>query len=449
MGKSNVMKLYPFQEIGAKFLSEHSHALLADEQGLGKTIQSIRAMNELQARKVLIVCPASVKYNWAREIETWSKEWYNVQVLEGRYARIERWADVVITNYDLLLSRSIFEQIQQMKFAIGIFDEAHYLKTPSSQRTKAILLRGGVASRCVFKWFLTGTPVLNRPVELFPLLKAAAPELIKPYSSYNAFGKRWCGGHYRQNGFGGEWWDKGATNIEELNAKLTKSGFMLRRLKEEVLNELPEKTYQILPISTSGLGQSRFLTWSKTDARRVNLSKLEPGELAKFRHDLAIAKLPHVIGHVKDLLETKSKIVLFGYHRDVLERLEREFKLYGPALVYGGITAKERDASVTRFQNDPSCKVFLGQITAAGTGITLTAADTAVFAEISWTPGEIFQACDRIHRIGQKNAVLIQFLVYENTLEEFILRTVIEKKETIHQIVERQAEGSAAQLATK
>jgi SWI/SNF-related matrix-associated actin-dependent regulator 1 of chromatin subfamily A len=431
------MKLYPFQEEGVKFLYEHSACLLADEQGLGKTIQAIRAFSELKARKVLIVCPASVKYNWAREIETWSKEWYNVQVLEGRYARIEKWADVVITNYDLLLSRSIFEQTQQTKFAVGIFDEAHYLKTPASQRTKAILLRGGVASRCVFKWFLTGTPVLNRPVELYPLLKAAAPELIKPHTKYESFGKRWCGGHYRQNGFGGEWWDKGATNIEELNGKLTKSGFMLRRLKNEVLNELPEKTYQILPISTSGLGKCRFLTWDKSDARRVNLSKLEPGELAKFRHDLAIAKLPHVISHIKDLLETKNKLVVFAYHRDVLERLEQEFRSHGTALVYGGVTAHERDELVSRFQNDVGTRIFLGQITAAGTGITLTAADTAVFAEISWTPGEIFQACDRIHRIGQKNAVLIQFLVFENTLEEFILRTVIDKKETIEKIVEK------------
>lgn len=443
------MKLYPFQEEGRDFLFAHSSALLAHEQGLGKSIMAITAFDKLNAVKVLVVCPASVKYNWQREIEKWSGYWRNVQVLEGRYARIERWADVVITNYDLLLSPAIAEQIKNMKFSVGIFDEAHYLKTPTSQRTKAILLRGGVASRCVFKWFLTGTPVLNRPVELYPLLKAAAPELIRPHTTFNSFAKRWCGGHWRQNGFGGEFWAKGATNIEELNERLTKSGFMLRRLKSEVLDELPEKTYQILPISTSGLGKSRFLTWSKSDARRVNLSKLEPGELARFRHDLAIAKLPTVISHVKDMLEEKEKIVLFGFHRDVLERLEHEFKAFNPVLVYGGVSAQDRDTRVNTFQSDPACKLFIGQITAAGTGITLTAADTAIFAEISWTPGEIFQACDRIHRIGQKNAVLIQFLVFEDTLEEFILKTVIDKKHTIEQIVERQAEGSAAQLATK
>ena len=432
------MNLYPFQQEGVDFLYAHSAALLADEQGLGKTIQAIRAFSELKARKVLIVCPASVKYNWQREIEKWSPVWYNVQVLEGMYARIARWADVVITNYDLLLSPSIYEQIKQMEFAVGIFDEAHYLKTPASKRTRAILLRGGVASRCVFKWFLTGTPVLNRPVELYPLLKAAAPELIRPHHSEKAFGKRWCGGHYRTNEYGGEWWDKGATNIEELNEKLTRSGFMLRRLKSEVLDELPEKMYQILPISTKGLGQSRFLTWDKNDARRVNLSRLEPGELARFRHNLAIAKLSYVESHIHDLLATRSKLVVFAYHRDVLEHLERQFSGVGTALIYGGISASERDRLVSDFQSNPSTHLFLGQITAAGTGITLTAADTAVFAEISWVPGEIFQACDRIHRIGQKNAVLIQFLVFENTLEEFMLRTVIDKKETIHQIVETQ-----------
>lgn len=434
------LKLYPFQEEGAKFLAERKSALLADEMGLGKTIQAIIACNHLRANRLLIVCPASVKFNWAREISRWSGREYNIDVVCGRYTRIRENADVVIINYDLLLTRAMQEQIKNRIFSVGIFDEAHYLKTPDAQRTQAVLLRGGVASRCVFKWFLTGTPVLNRPVELFPLLKAAAPDIIKPYSNYNAFGKRWCGGHYRQNNFGGEWWDKGATNIEELNERLTKSGFMLRRLKDEVLDELPDKQFQILPVSTEGVKDTKALKWLKSDARRVDLGGMEPGELARVRHSITQAKLPLIIEHIRTVLEAENKLVVFAYHRDILERLEREFREVGTVLIYGGVTAKQRSESVDRFQRDPNCRLFLGQITAAGQGITLTSARTAVFAEISWTPGEVLQAVDRIHRIGQTHGVLIQFLVYQDTLEEFMLRTIIDKKQTIENIVERKGE---------
>lgn len=424
--------LFPFQQTGVDFLATRTRALLADEQGLGKTIQAIRAADKIKALKILIVCPAVMKYVWAREFKIWSNRDLKIQIVEGTFAKIED-ADVTIINYDLFVSRVIYEQIVSGLFSLGIFDEAHYLKGKDTKRTKAILLRGGVASRCCYKWFLTGTPVLNRPVELYPILKAAAPEIIHPYSNFNSFAQRYCGAYFD----GYELNTRGHSNTEELNERLTRSGFMLRRLKEEVLHELPEKQFQIIPLSKEGIKEKRLLKFIRSDARKQPPDTLDGGGLAKERHDLALAKTIQVLGHIQNLLDTERKIIVFAYHRDLLELLKRQLSSFSPVLIYGGLSASQKERALNDFRTREECRIFLGQITAAGVGITLVEARVAVFAEISWVPGEIFQAVDRIHRIGQKEKVLIQFMVWENTLEEFMLRTVIDKKHVIESVVEQ------------
>lgn len=432
--------LYPFQTTGVEFLASRQKALLADEQGLGKTVQAILAAKQLKARKILIVCPAVVKYVWHREITEWTGE-KDIQVVEGMFARVKDSA-VTIINYDLLASPVVYEQIISRLYSLGIFDEAHYLKGRDTKRTKAVLLRGGVASRCLYKWFMTGTPVLNRPVELYPLLKACAPELLGEYSSFNSFAHRYCGAYFD----GYDLNVRGHSNVDELNTKLTRSGFMLRRLKSEVLRELPEKQYQIIPLGKEGIKNSKLFRFLKTDARKQTPSSLDGGDLATERRELALAKLPHVLNHLRSLLESEQKIVVFAYHREVLEQLQKDLGEYNPGLVYGGVSAVKRDQIVQDFRTKPQCRLFLGQITAAGVGITLVEARTAIFAEISWVPGEIFQAVDRIHRIGQKEKVLIQFMVWENTLEEFMLRSVIDKKHVVEAIVEQKDEEQASEI---
>lgn len=424
--------LYPFQIIGVEFLASRKRALLADEQGLGKTVQAIVAAKQLKALKILVVCPATVKYVWAREFEDFGTSKSDIQVVEGTFARIKDTA-ITIVNYDLLISPVVYEQVVSRIYSVGIWDEAHYLKGKDSKRTGAILLRGGIASRCYFKWFLTGTPVLNRPVELYPILKSVAPEILKPYSSFTSFAHRYCGAYFD----GYELNTRGHSNIDELNNNLTQSGFMLRRLKSEVLHELPEKRYQIIPIGKEGIKETRLFRFHKHDARNAKPESMDGADLATERHELALAKIPKTVDHVRSLLESEEKIVLFAYHRDVLEKLAECLKEYNPVLLYGGIHAKTKDDLIANFRNNPECRIFLGQINAAGVGITLIEARTAVFAEISWTPGEIFQAVDRLHRIGQKEKVLIQFIVWENTLEEFMLRKVIDKKDIVEAIIEQ------------
>jgi len=427
------MKLYPFQKTGVKFLTGRKCALLADEMGLGKTIQAIDAINKLDASTVLIVCPASVKENWKRELNTWLKEPKKIEVVYGTKHRIPRSADIVILNYDLIHCEKIRAQLAVRKFHVGIFDESHYLKNPSAKRTKAVLVRGGLASQCRHKWFMTGTPVLNRPVELYPLLKAAAPDVIAPYSTFVRFARRWCGAYW--DGF--RMITDGATNILELNERLIKSGFMMRRSKDEVLPQLPDKQYQIIPVLPGKEKlEPRFMNWSKDDARNVPNVTDGGAELAAFRRLLAKSKLKEVIAQAKDLLQEKKKIVIFAYHREMITELEKALSEFQPAVIHGGVPSSTRIMEVDAFQNDRECRVFIGQITAAGTGITLTAADTVLFAEISWVPGEVLQAADRVHRIGQKNNVLIQFMVIEDSLEEYILRTIIDKRRLIKSLVE-------------
>lgn len=432
-------QLLPFQEVGVRFLASRTKALLADEQGLGKTIQAIEAINVLNARKVLIVCKASGKFVWQRELAKWLKLRLKIQVLSGRQSVVEADTDVVVVNYDLTVSETVLKQLIRLRFAVVIFDEAHYLKTRSSRRTKAALLKGGIASRGFYKWFLTGTPILNRPVEVYPLLRSVAPEVMDPYLTYEAYARHFCGGFY--DGF--QFVAKGATNTAELNARLVKN-FMLRRLKKDHLKELPDKQYQIIDVEavdaeTKKLIEREF-TWSKQDVAYQKDLATGGAEISLLRHEMGRKKVKPAVQHLKDMLDENEKIVVFAYHKDVIAGLFAELKDFGVVVFDGSTPADKRGAIVDQFQTDPKTRVFLGQYQAAGDTITLTAASVVVFVESSWVPGEIDQATDRLHRIGQKDAVLVQFLVFGKSLDEHQLRTVVDKKNTIGQIVDARPE---------
>lgn len=432
------MKPYPFQEIGIDWLRDKEHALLADEPGLGKTVQAIMAAQQIDfgCAKVLIVCPASLKYTWDRAIRRWTNN-VNIQVYSSGKDRFEN-CQWTIVNYDLLLNREVFMSLLNQKFQVGIFDEAHYLKNKDAKRTRLVLLRGGLASRCDRKWFLTGTPVLNRPVELYPLIKAAAPQVIHPFTTYMGYTKYFCGGFMD----GMSWNDRGATHIDELNRRLINSGFMLRRTKAEVLPELPEKTFEIIPVKVDQKPQFAFL-WQKDDITKKNLGdyfnkEMTVGQVAEARQYTALEKLKVVIPHIKNLMLEKEKLVVFAHHREVVSQLMEALKEYNPVKVVGGIDAKAKDEAEQKFQKDKSCHIFIGNIQAAGTGLTLTAADTAVFAELDWTPGNLIQASDRIHRIGQPNACLIQMFVTKDSIEEYMLRRLVEKKDVCERVLQNQ-----------
>lgn len=415
--------LKDFQETGVRFILSKKACLLADEQGLGKTIQAAVAIQRLGQYPVLVLCPASVKINWASEIAEWAGI-RNCQIIRKGTDTLIPGVKIVICNYDLLKSKVLHFQLLNFGFKFLVCDEAHYLKSPTAIRSKMVLAKRprGLARQIGRVLFLSGTPVLNRPIELYAMLHCAAPQLIEPYDDYRKFAFRYCAAWQSPWGLV----VKGASRLDELANRI--QPFMLRRLKKDVLKELPERTYQMIAFDDGGKAE---LKWDQLE--RV---KLEDGKhRSELRISAAQKKLPMAIKHIKDLLESNDKIVVFAHHKVILAELWEALKEYKPVGISGDTPQQARQNAIDDFQNDPAYRVFIGQIQASGTGITLTAASTVVFVESPEVPGEILQCVDRCHRIGQTSAVLAQFLVIRNTVEERILKDVVSKLSTIKVIV--------------
>ena len=426
------MKLAKFQEEGRDFLASRPIALLADQMRLGKTAQAITAADKIGAKRILVVCPATAKITWEREFAKWSTMDRDIQIVYGTDATICS-ASIIIINYDLIWRPEIKKQLLAKKFSVCMVDECHLLAGRDSKRTKAMLhsnLRTPILSRCAYTWFISGTPILNRPLDMYPIFASCAPELIAPYISYRAYTRHYCGGYYD----GTKWVDKGATHMDELGKKLGQ--FMIRRLRTDVLGEIPVN-YQIIPIEADGATVKTYLAeelkWEKGDADYQK--DLGEDHIATVRRELGMYKLPAALQYIKHVLTTEDKLVVFAYHRDVLQMLHKSID--NSVLLMGGMNEAKKQHSIDAFESDPECKVFFGQVTAAGVAIDLSSAHNILFVESSWVPGEIDQAADRCSGFNQKLQVSAQFMVIEDSLEEHMLRTVIDKKTNIGKIVDR------------
>lgn len=442
------LKYKDFQRAGLEFMQGKPSVLLADDMGLGKTIQAIGMYNLMtrgrEARgadkiSTLIVCPASPKRNWRREFMKWAVDAPQVGIAEGNTLPDTR---VVVINYDIV-ARHI-DRLKSRCWDMLILDECQYLKNTKAQRTQAIYgyrftpgLRAGV------KLALTGTPILNRPIELFSTLKFLQPE---GWKDKHSFALRYCAAHQTRWG-----WDyNGAANMEELQRRL-RSTIMLRRLKKDVLRELPPKQRQVIEIDPDAAGRKVLkkdrAMWgdildrhpdsplTEEEYRQVVRSMGSGGqvgftEMSTVRRENGEAKVDMVIAHVNDCLESVQKVVIFAHHKSVISALAAE---WGTAcVVVDGSTANaKRDAHVTRFQTDPTCRVFIGEIIAAGTAITLTAASLVVFAELDWVPGNVTQCEDRCHRIGQNDNVMIHHLVLAGSIDALMAKTIVHKQDII------------------
>lgn len=445
--------LLPYQARGVQEIPMRLHqykcALLGDEQGLGKTIQMVKIIEDIYTKiydaKILIICPASLKLNWKEELFTWANlvtgmRWSdtptkvinenNTQIITSSKDWINQDAKIVIVNYDLLTKEHVQSEIKKAGFLMCVCDEAHSLKNAKAARTKAA---AKIMKGITYNVALTGTPITNRPIELYSLLKCLkATDILKPYDTFRAFAFRYC------NAFDGRWgFDaSGHSNLDELNFRL-RSTIMVRREKKEVLPQLPDKSYQIIPLDAGKKAKEICASLNK-----LNLDQLKEkpelgsvGEIAKLRHELALSKLDDCIEHIKYIMEDKQKLVVFAHHRAVMEKLAEALKEFAPVVFDGSTSMINKNKAVESFQNDAACKVFIGQIQSAGVGITLTAADTVVFVESSWVPGEVEQAVDRCHRIGQKNNVLAQFLTVSGSVDEVMLHSIVKKKSVINRVM--------------
>lgn len=431
----------PYQRAGIEIMVGEKNTLLGDDMGLGKTIQAIGLMNCIRPKYTLIVCPATLKRNWYNEIRAWGTAPWSIAIAEGKTFPE---ANIVIVNYDILARHK--NLIHGRKWDLLILDEAQYIKNRKAQRTQLVCgSRHIPVIRAARKLALTGTPFLNRPIEIFNSLKLLDPN---NYPTIFDFAKRYCDA--KMTGFG---WDfSGHSNLEELQKKL-RSTVMIRRLKADVLKDLPAKRRQVIELDPDTEGRKVLRMESKfaldmdyavpqidgtldEDAFRKVVRFMRGGspgafeEMSTIRRLNAVAKIPAVIEHLEDAIESSGKVVCFAHHKEVIAALYNHFGECA-VVVAGDTPMKTRQVNVESFQKDPKCKLFIGNLIAAGTGITLTAASHVVFAELSWVPGEVSQAEDRCHRIGQKESVLIQHLVLAGSIDAVMAKTIVAKQSII------------------
>jgi len=428
------MKLKSYQEIGRDFLASRKTALLADQQRLGKSAQVIRAADKLKAKKILIVCPATAKVVWFREFEKWSTRKRSIDIISGTNPRnLSKNLDVTIINYDILWHYDMKMKLIEQKYAVITTDECQYISGRDSKRTTAMLDtkdRTPILSRGIYKWFTSGTPILSRPREFYPVLASCAPEVIYPYTSYRAFTRRFCSGYWD-----GKWVDTGASHTDDLNKRLHKN-FMLRRTRGEVLGEAPPN-HELIPIQIKGKEIQTLVTqelrWSKENA---DYQKLDGDEhIATLRRKIGLYKIPAALQHIHYLLSLEDKLVVFGFSRDVVKILHD--KIPNSVMLRGGMSEKAKWNAVDTFTNDPKCRVFVGNFVAAGTAIDLSVAKSIFFVEPDWSPGVIDQPADRCSGLNQTEDVTVQFMVLQDSLEEHMMRTLIDKKLNIKKIIEQ------------
>ena len=426
----------PSSSLSSIYYDEELHGkgriLLADEMGLGKTITALSIMTHyMEEWPLLILCPASLRYTWPQEIEKFipsikPSEVYIVQgfddadFYENTHKRNK--IKIVIATYSLLQKRSASAQtLQQFDFQCVIVDESHNLKQKNSQRTQLTLPLLEKAKRLVL---LSGTPALARPVELWTQVYVIAPKLFGSYTSYT---KKYC--NARRGRFG---WDvNGLSNADELHSKLKQ--IMIRRLKSDVLDELPPKQRSIIPITIPKSKRKECQSLIKElKETRQSVSDLIGDDafgahmearklLMQAYQSSGAAKVDGVCDYLLEWLRGSGtqKVLIFAHHKAVMDAIEmavaKELKGGGHIRIDGSVNSQERAVLVRKFQTCSQIRVAVLSMTAAGVGLTLTAASNVMFAELHWTPGVLAQAEDRCHRISQKNAVNIMYLVCEDS----------------------------------
>lgn len=435
--------LFPHQVEGIAFLLGRRQAILADDMGLGKTRQSIvAALHAAPDGPWLIICPASVKLNWAREIRAVARQ-ASVEVIHaGEPLRAGPGVWTVI-NYDILVR--YVDELCGVDWKAVIFDEAHYLRNRDSIRSRTAGHLLDILGTDSAVYALTGTPLMNRPRDLFPLLRLLKHPLGR---SFLSFAKRYCAAYH--NGYG--WVTDGASNLDELAVQL--HGVMLRRTKEQVLN-LPPKLRQWLPVEVSvpvgrkqiarvvGILLANRSGQSTAAGQKSNRARLL-ANLTTARQSLAVAKVSSTLDFVQGAVEQGEKVVVFSCFDKPLRKLAEKFG--DRAVVLTGATpSRKRQQLVDRFQHHDDVRVFIANILAGGVGINLTAARQVVFNDLDWVPANHWQAEDRVYRIGQNGTVNITYMTAPDTLDDFVAAALQAKAALIDAVVE----GKAVDAATR
>uniref|UniRef100_A0A8D2J482 SWI/SNF-related matrix-associated actin-dependent regulator of chromatin subfamily A-like protein 1 n=1 Tax=Varanus komodoensis TaxID=61221 RepID=A0A8D2J482_VARKO len=417
-----VAALMPFQREGVNFaISRKGRLLLADDMGLGKTIQAICiAAYYRKEWPLLVIAPSSVRYTWAEAFYKWLPSLSPDTV------------SVIATSKDCLTARLInivsFDLLSKMQkqlkttFQVVIVDESHFLKNGKTARCRAALPLLKAAKRVIL---LSGTPAMSRPAELYTQIAAIRPSF---FPQFHAFGLRYCDA--KQSPWG---WDySGSSNLGELKLLLEES-IMIRRLKSDVLSQLPAKQRKVVVVASEGMNartKAALKAAAKEMAKGYKSKQEEKEALILFYNRTAEAKIHCIIEYILELLESgREKFLVFAHHKLILDAIteELEKKHVGYIRIDGSTPSAERQSLCEEFQFTKKHSVGLLSLTAANMGLTLSAADLVVFAELFWNPGVLIQAEDRAHRIGQTSSVNIHYLVAKGTADDYLWPMIQEK----------------------
>lgn len=425
--------LLPFQRAGVAYvLRAGGDVLIADQMGLGKTVQALASLAALDARPAVIVCPASLKLNWRREVEHWLPGW-SVDTISGTRAENYRNPppDVTIVNYDVL---DAWADVLPLPAAV-ILDESHYIKNGTAQRTKAAIRLADRTDPDALRLCLTGTPVVNVPGEIVTQLRFL--RRLDTLGGVSGFRKRYQSGH----------------NLPELNRRL-RSTCMVRRRKDDVLTELPPKRWSTITVDGDPATMAEYRRAEEDIvsflAERARIAAEESGatsdearriawetatRAAAAEHLVAISALKRLAARAKmtparqwigDFLATGSKLVAFAHHREIVDLVADEFAT--GRRITGETPIADRQSAVDQFQTDEDAQVIACSLKAAGVGLTLTAASDVLFVEQGWTPADMDQAADRCHRIGQTDSVTAWTMIAAGTIDEDIAALIEAKR---------------------
>jgi SWI/SNF-related matrix-associated actin-dependent regulator 1 of chromatin subfamily A len=445
----------PFQNAGVEYALSRTNCVIGDEMGLGKTVQAMLVANALSAERILVVCPASIRRNWRKEIYEWSTlRRSSVECIEKGSQGINPTVNFTVVSYDLLRNAGIHNALRATKFDLGIFDEAHYMKSIDAQRTRAVFGGGqkpkfgenkysfyenGLERNIERMIGLTGTPLPNRPREAYTMARGLNWESID-YLSYDAFVDR-----YNPSGYDAEnerrWETKG--RLSELNARL-RCNFMIRRLKVDVLPQLPDKRYEMTYIEPDGrisevLARESLIDFDPKDIWSSDFT-YDDTPISTLRREMGEAMVPRVIDYMKYMLDIVEapKVILYAHHKSVIAALAEGLDgKYGVVRHQGGMSPSAKDQSKEDFISGRP-RIFLGQLdTMEGVDGLQTVCRNVVFAEPAWTPGRNEQCVDRAHRIGQHDNVVAHFLLVEGSFNEKVLNVVLDKAGNIHEALDR------------
>ena len=436
--------LYPYQKVGVEFLTvSGGRAIVADAPGLGKTAQALAYIKHTDCQRTLVVAPASVKFSWKLEAEKWTR--MSCEVIDSKtdLAKIRPETRIWIINYDIL--KKHYEQLSKIRFDCMIGDECQLIKSTKALRTKAFR---AISRHIPAIILLSGTPLLSRPSELFSLLNIVDPAT---WDNFYDFARRYCNAHQTRWGLD----TSGVSNPEELHARI--KGYFIRRNKDEVLKELPPKTFIDVPVKLDPDTAKRYaLAASDLAIFLRQYSGKQPAQIAKtlsaekltkknvLRLINALGKIDIAIELIESVIDAGEKVLVFSSFIEPLDKLKEHFKDKA-VMITGTTDVKDREEVVRRFQEDPTVQVFLGGFRSAGVGITLTAASNFLAIDFPWNPADYQQSIDRLHRPGQMaKGVNIYQLFAMGTIDEDLRQMLEEKQQIFDQVIDgKLAEKSA------